>query len=125
MKILRLLCKRCGHSWIPRSEKSPKFCPKCNSPYWQTERKHPLGINLGVLNGQWKGDEVSNGKLHAWLRRNLPKPIYCEHCKTAKPYEVTCKTGIYNRDFSNWAWLCRRCHMLSDGRFSNLKQNKT
>lgn len=34
MKIPKLKCKRCGHSWIPRAEKPPKVCPGCNSPYW-------------------------------------------------------------------------------------------
>ena len=32
-----LYCKRCKHRWIPRAEKLPKFCPKCNSPYWNKE----------------------------------------------------------------------------------------
>ena len=31
---LNLKCKRCGHGWIPRSEKLPAVCPKCKSPYW-------------------------------------------------------------------------------------------
>jgi predicted Zn-ribbon and HTH transcriptional regulator len=31
-------CERCGHSWKRRSEKLPKTCPKCRSPYWDKER---------------------------------------------------------------------------------------
>lgn len=31
-------CNRCGHSWYPRSEQIPKWCPKCKSPYWNKER---------------------------------------------------------------------------------------
>ena len=30
-------CKRCKYEWFPRSEKKPKVCPKCNSPYWDRE----------------------------------------------------------------------------------------
>ena len=32
-KMPRYKCLRCGGKWIPRTE-NPKFCPKCNSPYW-------------------------------------------------------------------------------------------
>ena len=36
-----LTCKRCGHTWIPRSTNKPKNCPnpKCKSPYWNKERQ--------------------------------------------------------------------------------------
>lgn len=36
--MYRLNCKRCGHTWIPRKDKSPKVCPKCKSPYWDKKR---------------------------------------------------------------------------------------
>jgi hypothetical protein len=33
-------CVRCEHEWVPRDIKQePKVCPKCKSPYWNTERK--------------------------------------------------------------------------------------
>jgi hypothetical protein len=35
----QLTCKRCNHSWTPRSKKIPTQCPKCHSPYWNRERK--------------------------------------------------------------------------------------
>jgi hypothetical protein len=35
-----LTCTRCNHSWYPRNPNvKPKFCPKCNSPYWDKPRK--------------------------------------------------------------------------------------
>ena len=37
----------------------------------------------------------------------------------SKVYDLANK-GIYNRNFDNWEWLCRKCHMLSDGRLENL-----
>ena len=37
------ICKRCGHTWHPRSVKEPKICPKCNSPYWNKERRSKKG----------------------------------------------------------------------------------
>lgn len=39
-------CARCGHEWVPRfyfsadrSMVPPKVCPRCKSPYWDTEPK--------------------------------------------------------------------------------------
>jgi hypothetical protein len=29
-----LKCTRCKHKWIPRTSNNPRFCPNCNSPYW-------------------------------------------------------------------------------------------
>lgn len=31
-------CERCNHSWFPRMNAKPKFCPKCKSPYWNKKR---------------------------------------------------------------------------------------
>ncbi len=36
--IYKQACNRCGHEWYPRSEKEPKNCPHCKSPYWNKER---------------------------------------------------------------------------------------
>ena len=38
MKLPKLKCTRCSHSWIPRQENPPKVCSKCNSPYWNKKR---------------------------------------------------------------------------------------
>ena len=37
-------CERCEHEWIPRNEETPRICPKCKSPYWDTPRRseHPF-----------------------------------------------------------------------------------
>jgi len=77
----------------------------------------------GSKNSQWKGDNVSYKGLHKWVHSNLVKPDLCQECKQAPPYDVA-NTGIYNRDFINWKWLCRKCHFHSDGRYNNLMQNQ-
>jgi hypothetical protein len=78
---------------------------------------------LGEKNPQWKGDKpVHKVALHVYARRRLPKPEFCESCKTNPPYDLANVTGIYSRDLKNWKYYCRRCHMLSDGRMKNLKQ---
>lgn len=32
-------CKRCNHYWPSKLKNGAKDCPRCNSPYWRTERK--------------------------------------------------------------------------------------
>ena len=36
MKILK--CKRCNHEWASRKPDKVKVCPKCKSPYWDTDK---------------------------------------------------------------------------------------
>ena len=31
-------CTRCQYEWIPRGKTKPKFCARCNSPYWDRPR---------------------------------------------------------------------------------------
>ena len=35
-------------------------------------------------------------------------------CRENKKLELANKTGVYNRDFKNWFWLCRSCHRKYD-----------
>ena len=84
------------------------------------------GVNKGESNGIWIGDRVSCGALHAWVRRNMPMPEYCAICNDKKPIDLANISNKYNpktytRDFNNWRYLCRSCHMKSDGRMKNLK----
>jgi NUMOD3 motif len=79
-------------------------------------------VNLGSNNSQWRGDNVKRVGLHMWVRRNYPVPELCEICNLRPQYDLANVTGIYNREFSNWKYICRRCHMHSDGRIFNLKQ---
>lgn len=80
---------------------------------------------LGESNPNWKGDDIVDiDALHIWLRRRLTPPKLCCICHENPPLDLANRTGIYNRDFKNWYWLCRRCHMISDGRINNLKQSQ-
>jgi hypothetical protein len=88
----------------------------------QKMSKQRRGRQLKELNPSWKGDGVGNIGLHRWVRRHLSKPELCEVCNLVKPYDLANVTGIYSRDFENWKYMCRRCHLLSDGRMINLKQ---
>lgn len=74
----------------------------------------------GSNNYQWKGDDVGYIALHIYIHKYLPKPEFCQICNKLPPLDVACITGIYNRDFKNWQWLCRSCHMKYDGTIKNL-----
>ena len=77
-----------------------------------TSEKHP----------QWKGDDVCYTALHAWVKRHKPKPELCEKCKENPPHDLCNISGEYKRDLNDFEWLCRKCHMESDGRLDKLKE---
>lgn len=76
----------------------------------------------------WSGDRPKYFAVHAWVRRHWPgdKPERCEKCNDVKKLDLAnirndINGDTYNRNFHNWIWICRRCHLLSDGRaFKNL-----
>lgn len=37
MKLPEYKCKRCGHTWTPRSNKKPVKCPACISVQWDRD----------------------------------------------------------------------------------------
>ena len=81
--------------------------------------------NLKERNGAWKGSDIKYDALHAWINRNKPRSMFCEKCG-----EVTSKldcaniSGLYKRDISDFRWLCRKCHMIEDGRLERLQESK-
>ena len=72
--------------------------------------------NLGEYNGMWKGDNIQYTAIHSWMRKNYPKPKQCEYCGTNENVDIANITTVYDRDFLNYRWLCRSCHMKLDYR---------
>ena len=76
------------------------------------------GKYVADLNGAWKGYDaiLESHSLHQWIRRRLPQPDVCPICKVkpSYPFDLANITGTYNRDFINWQYLCRKCHMRFD-----------
>jgi hypothetical protein len=68
--------------------------------------KHPM----------WKGKKASLTAIHVWIKRRKVKPNYCEHCKTFPPRDLANIGHTYNRNIDEYLWLCRKCHMIQDGR---------
>ena len=42
-KLTILICKRCGHNWVPRIS-NPTVCPFCHSPYWDKPLTSKIAI---------------------------------------------------------------------------------
>ena len=78
---------------------------------------------MGDKNLNWKGEKIGLTALHQWVNNRLNKPELCENCNKEKSYDLANK-GVYNRDFKNWWYLCRRCHMQSDGRLDIFLSHK-
>jgi len=85
------------------------------------ERTHK-GIHIKELNNMWVGDKIGYEALHGWIRRNKPKIDICEKCKIQPSRDLANISGQYKRDINDFEWLCRKCHMVSDGRIFQLKQ---
>lgn len=72
------------------------------------------GKNKTINNGRWRGKEAGYNALHMFVRKYLPRPELCEHCNVKPSLDLANITGIYNRDFKNWKYLCRKCHYNRD-----------
>ena len=71
----------------------------------------------GEKNWKWKGNKVSYGALHSWIRRRLGKPKRCEHCGkdgVGRHMHWANKSGKYLRNTSDWIRLCVPCHKKYD-----------
>lgn len=56
---------------------------------------------------------------HKYIENNMI-PDTCRIC-----FKVLSNVKISKRvKRSDWEWLCRKCHMVKDGRINNLKQFK-
>lgn len=85
-----------------------------------TERNKKVSESRkGVKHPLWK-ENPSYESLHEWINNNKPKPILCGECHKEKKLEAANISGLYKRDLDDWEWLCRKCHMIKDGRMKKL-----
>jgi len=89
----------------------------------ETAKLNYKNSKIGNKNPQWKGDDVGYNAIHSWVKRHKPKPLFCEECNKRKPYDVANISGKYKRDINDFRWLCRSCHMKTDGRLKKLRIN--
>lgn len=79
---------------------------------------------LGARNPQWLGEKVSDdgGRLRA--RRRFSTAGGCSECGAPKAERHHIDGNTQNNDQSNIAILCRRCHMVADGRLTKFLENR-
>ncbi len=83
-------------------------------------RKKFSANKLGSKNPMWRENPKRQG-LHEWIRRHKPKPEFCENCRINPPLDLANISQKYYRDVNDFEWLCRKCHMIKDGRIELLK----
>lgn len=115
---IKVICKICKKIFfvIPYRKDKAKCCSyKCSSIL-----KSTLSINNMRKNGMWKGENVGYCAIHDFIKYHVKKPTRCHECNKIKRLDLHNKSHKYLRDFYDWEWLCRRCHMVKDGRLEKL-----
>lgn len=82
------------------------------------------GINLDSNNGMWKGTKAGLEAIHIWVLARKPKPKFCEDCGVKPPKDLANISQKYKRDINDFEWLCRKCHMIKDGRLMRFIRKK-
>jgi hypothetical protein len=69
-------------------------------------------------------ENVTYSGLHQWVNKHKPKSIdgICENCHKVPYLDLACITGQYTRDFDDWQYLCRSCHIRHDRPDINTKR---
>jgi hypothetical protein len=78
---------------------------------------------LNEGNPNWYGDKVGIAGVHLYIKRRYKKPSSCENCgKETENIDLACK-GEYTRNIKDYEWICRKCHMVKDGRLNKLHES--
>lgn len=112
-------CCDCGEAL---SSNTPIRCSRCSHKK-NGEKLSELKKDDG--NPMWRGDSAKKEAIHIWVKNRKPKPELCEKCHLRPPNDLANISGEYRRDVEDYQWLCRKCHMDSDGRYNNLRQYST
>lgn len=107
------MCRRCQKAHKVYVGRKPTDEERRKMSLSQPRSKHP----------SWKGNAVGYSALHRWVRKYKPIPQLCERCGTRPPKDLANK-GVYDRNFDNWEYLCRACHVHSDGRIQHLDRQR-
>jgi hypothetical protein len=121
LEKLKKLCKN-GFSYKQIANKLNRTIGSIIWKSWEENLPKKKFLLVDNLNLNWKGDDVGLISLHEWIINRKPKPEFCERCSQKPPFDLANKSGKYLRDVNDYEWLCRKCHMVDDGRINNLKQ---
>ena len=113
---------------IPRRwQASYKPCPSCGGPmakHARQCRRCSVYIMRGENHVAWKGDAALSATKRERIQKRLSLDgVTCERCQVAPAtdrHHVDGDPG--NNARSNIACLCRRCHMIVDGRLESFRR---
>jgi len=111
-KRVERYCVVCGKKFVIKRHRAneAKYCSQeCMGVAYSQESSH-----------LWKRDEAGYKAIHDWVRKNKPKPEVCERCGKVEPYDLANISGEYKREINDFEWLCRKCHMIDDGRLEKV-----
>lgn len=98
-----------------------QFVKGTSEPMSEITKQKMSKLKIGELNPAWKGEKVKYNALHDWVKWHFPKPNKCSICKEEKSYlDIANISQEYKRDLADWEWLCRKCHMVKDGRMEKM-----
>lgn len=132
MKYKIFPCTKCGKIELSKKNKSGlcRHCGMLNNTRGvgrKLSEKHIKILSDKMVsdkNPMWKGKDAGIKAIHIWVKTRYLKPDLCEICKINKPIDLANISQKYHRNLTDWEWLCRRCHMIKDGRMNNLKRGR-
>src|ERR1700688_3241067 len=65
-------------------------------------------------------ENISYEHLHRRMGKLMGRPDRCSKCNKVGRVDLANKSNEYREDVTDWEWLCRKCHMQSDGRMKRL-----
>lgn len=78
---------------------------------------------MGTKNSNWKGEKASKAAGHARACVLFELPSTCENCGAPTQLERHHKDGnALHNSKQNIQFVCRRCHMILDGRIYKMKK---
>ncbi len=106
-----------------------RSCPTCGKCFEASTRK-PKQVfcsvkcsKTGINNPSYKKDNnISIDRLHRRIESVLGRPEKCSKCGKVGAVDLANKSNEYKHDISDGEWLCRRCHMESDGRLQATRE---
>lgn len=126
-KTIRKTCEGCGVEFeapVRWNESGRRYCTAaCSKMGDRNPNKDGKSAAKDERHQYWKGENVGIDALHTYVRRRLPSDGRCTCCGQEKRLDLANISGEYKRELSDWEWLCRRCHMIKDGRLDRLKTN--
>lgn len=107
-----------------RCEAQKRYAARKRGENVPLQKKGPKpGTISGSKHPNWKGEEVSDKGGRTRAQRKFVKSKPCEACGSSVSERHHKDGNTANNKRSNIAFLCRRCHMLADGRLDEFIQH--